>query len=209
MQSIKNFLKPSWIKFAIMVAFPVMIYISFFDSTALAFMFLFSVLLWPIMIIEIWSVISYLLIAIYWYLLACLIIFISKKTKIGKEIIIALPIVIISLCLCSAIFIPRPNYSPPRDGRIAADMNQIRSEAQIVELEDYGSYAGVCIDNDVVDLIEDIDGYAPSSASCFAEKDAYCVTVELNSGDYYCVDSKLNSISGPSNSCTKENKSCE
>ena len=95
-----------------------------------------------------------------------------------------------------------------KDGRITADMNQIRSSMQIVELKD-GTYAHACTDTDIVALIADIDDYAPNPASCFADTDACCVTVELISGDFYCVDSDLNSYSSPSNSCTAENKSCK
>ena len=99
-------------------------------------------------------------------------------------------------------------HSITNDSHIATNMIQIRSSAMIVELKE-GTYANVCTDDNIATMIEDINDYAPGSASCFAEEDAYCVTVELNDGDFYCVDSNLNSYSSPSNSCTAENKACK
>ncbi len=89
-----------------------------------------------------------------------------------------------------------------KDGRVAADMNQIRSEAQIIELESgNSSYAGVCADADVIALIADIDNQVPGSAFCANSASAYCVEVTLNSGDHYCVDSTLKSVSNSATSC--------
>ncbi len=153
---------------------------------------------------------SIIVVAIYWYLSACLIILIHEKLKLlkfGKFIIVTIPIIAVFFYFL-ILTINLPNGGRSINGRIRADMNQIRSEAQIVELET-NSYADVCANDDIVDLITDIDKNAPIPASCFAEEDAYCVTVELNSGDFYCVDSDLRSISGASNACTEENKSCK
>ena len=211
MQSIEKFLKFSWVKLEIMIGFLVIFSWSFaLDKTEITPIFLFGIFLWPIVVMGAESsmdtLLNFFITINYWYLLACLIAFISEKTKVGKKIIIAITVMIICFSLCAAIFVPEPKYN--REARIISGMNQIRSEAQIVKMKD-SNYAGVCIDNDIVTLIADIDKNAPTPAICFAEKDACCVTVELNSGDFYCVDSNLSSYSSSSNSCTAENKACK
>lgn len=130
---------------------------------------------------------------------------ISKKYRIAL-----IAFMIISCLLWTTVFISITSNRPggSRDGRINADMNQIRSEAQIVE-RDTGSYAGVCADADIVALIKDINSLAPSKAKCHNSALEYCVTVELNSGDFYCVDSDLRSTSDINKTCTADNKSCE
>ena len=95
-----------------------------------------------------------------------------------------------------------------KDGRVAADMNQIRSEAQIVELED-GDYDGVCADADIIALIADIDANASGSALCIDTTAGYCVEVELNSGDHYCVDSSLHSEVNTATTCAAANLACD
>ena len=151
-----------------------------------------------------------LIIAIYWYFFACLTISIHENKKISnfsKITIVIIPIVvIISLFLTLAFSSDDGGIS--RDGRIIVDMNQIRSQAVTIDLQT-DDHSTVCANSDIVALIQDIDNYAPTPASCFADSTAYCVTVELNSGDFYCVDSALHSISGASNTCTAENKACQ
>ena len=95
-----------------------------------------------------------------------------------------------------------------KDGRVTADMNQIRSEAQIVELED-GDYDGVCADADIIALIADIDANASGTALCVDATTGYCVEVMLNSGDEYCVDSALRSISAAATACAAGNIACQ
>ena len=135
---------------------------------------------------------------------------IAKAEKsISKKYRIALIVFMTIACLfLTIVFIDNNRPKGAKDPRIAAGMNQIRSEAQIVE-RDTGSYAGVCADADIVALIKDINSLAPSKAECHNSALEYCVTVELNSGDFYCVDSDLRSTSDINKTCTADNKSCE
>ncbi len=97
-----------------------------------------------------------------------------------------------------------------KDGRVAADMNQIRSEAQIVELED-GDYANICSDADIDALEADIAANSSGSvaATCAANAAGYCVSVQLHSGEWYCVDSDLTSWSTSTNSCSAAGDRCD
>ena len=95
-----------------------------------------------------------------------------------------------------------------KDTRIISYMDQIAATAMMINFED-NSYAGICTDHKIAIPIKTVDDNSPGYASCFAEKDAYCITVELNNGEFYCVDSVLNFYSSPSNSCTADNKSCK
>ncbi len=91
-----------------------------------------------------------------------------------------------------------------KDGRVIADMNQIRSQAQIVELED-DDWADVCADTDITTLIADIGDQVDGSATCVDDVlgTGYCVYVALNeSGQYYCVDSTLKSVKTGTNPAT-------
>ena len=227
MQSIKNFLFPGWKKLLkVFVLFLIITPITKFllaepgyseIVSIISGIILFSLVMpAAFLVYDVFglepSLINLLIpIAIYWYLLACLIIFICENKKISnayKLTIITAPIIFILVFIITVMILDKSEYDPNYDGKIMGNMNQIRSEAQIVELED-NNFAGICADNDIIDLIIDIDKNAPSPASCFSEKAAYCVTVELNSGDFYCVDSALRSISTAATSCTAENKSCK
>lgn len=95
-----------------------------------------------------------------------------------------------------------------KDGRVKADMNQIRSEAQIIELET-DSYATVCTNADIVTLTDDIEANAATDTiTCYDTTDAYCVSIELNSGEFYCVDSGLNSSASTTDNCDGDNDLC-
>lgn len=213
MQSIKKFLKPNWRKLATTIGLPLIVLVFLISDMGknLVLLNIFLIFFWPIIILKsevllIISILVYLMMFFYWYLLACLIILVYKKLKLlkfGKFIIAIIPIIIFLII----IFAPQSN--PHRfDGRITSNMSQIRTSAVIYE-NNHNTYVGVCTNDDIAAMIADIDERAPSPASCFAGKDAYCVTVELNWGEFYCVDSNMNSYSSPSNSCTAENKSCK
>ncbi len=222
MQSIKNFLFPGWKKL-------IKVFAVFLAATFVAGFLLeggyggilslipgivFFILAFPSFLMQSIfglepSLINLLIIAIYWYFFACLIISIYENKKISNFNKFTAPIILI--IIIPVILVIMADSSKPghgRDDRITADMNQIRSCAQIVEMED-GNYADVCTEEEIVALIADINDNAPTPASCFAEENAYCVTVELNSGDFYCVDSALRSISTTTISCTEKNKSCK
>lgn len=82
-----------------------------------------------------------------------------------------------------------------KDARIIADMSQIRSTAEIY-LASNGSYQGLCDSTDISNIASDTASqggknyYCQVSSSPFND---YCAEVELNSGKWWCVDSKLRS----------------
>ena len=92
-----------------------------------------------------------------------------------------------------------------RDARITADMNQVRSTAEIIN-SDTNTYANVacsaigaactCSNGDVDRLCEDI--YAQNNSSALAirvntNSNGYCAYGLMNNGKYWCVDSGLRS----------------
>lgn len=79
-----------------------------------------------------------------------------------------------------------------RDARIIADMGQIRSTAEIIFGND-GNYDNVnCTVGDVKTLCDDITAQGGSiTINRSADSTSYCAEAELNSGQYYCVDSTL------------------
>lgn len=105
-----------------------------------------------------------------------------------------------------------------KDGRIITDLGEIRTLAEVF----YGnqtpnSYSGLCTNSDVVKLRDDICAQKGQSAgcgsphwNCNASTGAYCVSVQLNSGAYWCVDSTLVSkqySSAPT--CTASDFTCD
>jgi len=77
-----------------------------------------------------------------------------------------------------------------KDGRIMADMNQIRSAAEVYYGNNNDSYSG--LSSEVGNLTTDISNQG-GSASVYVNSngEAYCAVTTLNSGDYWCVDSSL------------------
>lgn len=221
MQSIKNFLFPGWKKlikvFAIFLAatFIARLLLEGGYSDVLSFIsgIVFFILAFPSFLMQSIfgmepSLINLLIIAIYWYFFACLMISIYENKKISNFDKFVIPIILIIIVPIYLILALQSKPHHRFDGRIISDMNQIRTAGEIWK-GNHNTYAGVCTDNDVAALIAGIDDEAPNPVSCFAEESAYCVTVELNSGEFWCVDSNLNSYSSTSNSCTAKNKSCE
>lgn len=93
-----------------------------------------------------------------------------------------------------------------RDARIMADMNQIRSAAELYNNE-VGNYNGISTP-ELATL--SIDIHAQNDWPTFATTSTtYCAYAKLNSGNYWCVDSTLysadtGSASAPTN-CTVAN----
>ena len=84
-----------------------------------------------------------------------------------------------------------------RDGRAIADMNQIRSEATIIELEEE-SYLNVSCtgDESIKALCDDIENMEGMKPTIHSTKEAYCAytTLLFEQDRYHCIDSDLNSI---------------
>jgi len=88
-----------------------------------------------------------------------------------------------------------------QDARIQAEMTQIRTIGEIFfSGQSPNSYTGLCANTDVTTLQADILTQGAPSFSCLvstgavgepAAGAAYCVIAQLNSGQFWCVDSAL------------------
>lgn len=94
-----------------------------------------------------------------------------------------------------------------KDGRIIADMSQFRQTAQVIEGND-GDYDNVlCGTGDIKTLCDDINlqkGVTSGAVTVrqnASNTSAYCAEVQLLSGQYYCVDSKLNAKQDANSTC--------
>jgi len=84
-----------------------------------------------------------------------------------------------------------------KDARIIADMNQIRVAAEIHLMNRRPeSYTNFCTSSKATKLKKDIIEQGGTNYSCNVQRGAgagksYCVEVQLNSGNWWCVDSNL------------------
>jgi len=78
-----------------------------------------------------------------------------------------------------------------KDGVVMSSMGQLRVEAEIIYGENSASYVKVETDptTEWIALVADIDSQVPVPATVESIATAYCVSVALNSGDIWCVDS--------------------
>lgn len=78
------------------------------------------------------------------------------------------------------------------EARIKADMSQLRVAAEIIYIDEGGSYANVSCQNEDMKLIcDDIKNYTGIEPIIYAFKNEYCAYVKLTSEDkYWCVDSQ-------------------
>lgn len=101
-----------------------------------------------------------------------------------------------------------------KDARIQADMSQIRTAAELFYSEQSpNTYTGLCSDTDITTLETDVGNQGGTNFTCLvstggggepAAGAAYCVYAQLNSTQWWCVDSKLRSkqySAEPSTTC--------
>ena len=82
-----------------------------------------------------------------------------------------------------------------KDGRIMAEMGQLRSAAEVWYGNNNNSYLGFCTDSTTtVPIQTDIGVQGGTSWQCTSSAAVYCAEIKLNSGGYYCVDSTLKSL---------------
>ena len=80
-----------------------------------------------------------------------------------------------------------------KDGVIMSDMGQLRAEAEVIYAQNSNTYTGlgtgVVLTDAWTALITDINAQCADTAVIGDAAQAYCVTITLNSGDEWCVDS--------------------
>jgi len=119
-------------------------------------------------------------------------------------------IMIIGLLAGIALVFLRESRNQARDGRIVADMGQLRSTAQIISARDRDYDRLGCVDADGTGgeatvetngktLCADMDTQNGSYAAANVVKNGgpgfgaiatrYCIEIQLNSAQWYCIDS--------------------
>jgi len=104
----------------------------------------------------------------------------------------------LSLFALFGIFVISPN--PPHPSlskeqikpRVESAMAQIRAKAEIIKDRE-GGYALLSCDYDqeMWNLCDDIEEHIGSKPTIHSNKEAYCAYIQLDSREYYCVDSTL------------------
>ena len=79
-----------------------------------------------------------------------------------------------------------------QDAKIISSMGQLRTVGEYFR-GDNNSYTGLCSDADVTTLANDITAQGGANYNCQAVANSYCIEVQLNSGNWWCVDSALRS----------------
>ena len=81
-----------------------------------------------------------------------------------------------------------------KDGRITADMSQMRSAGEVFYGNTGNVYTGLCADGSIDTLEADITAQGGTNVVCSASATSYCVEAQLNaSNSFWCVDSALTS----------------
>ena len=108
--------------------------------------------------------------------------------------------------LASIVLVAYPSaQNRAKDGVVMADMDQLRTAAEVAKgTSTAGDYSTIETNSDCVALKADIDSRVPGSLTYHYKVDGsdyseYCAVVQLNSGNYWCVDS--NYYSGTDHSC--------
>jgi prepilin-type N-terminal cleavage/methylation domain-containing protein len=119
------------------------------------------------------------------------------RKKKGFTLIELLVVISIIGILASVVLVSLGEArSRAKDGRVIADMNQLRSVGEVYAGNNGDSYTG--LDANVDENTIESDVYAHAGAGAYTMRinaggTGYCATAKLNSGHYWCVDSLLHS----------------
>ncbi len=129
------------------------------------------------------------------------------NNKKGFTLIELLVVIAIIGILSSIVLVAlRGARNKAKDGRIIAEMSQLRSLAEV-------SYDGAAYNisgTDYDSLETDINAQSDGSLTLHQQGDEYCAYVSLNEGDDYCIDSTgfADEVSDASTSCDGDTYTC-
>jgi prepilin-type N-terminal cleavage/methylation domain-containing protein len=122
----------------------------------------------------------------------------SPKKKGFTLIELLVVIAIIGILAAIVLISVRRALNTAKDGRITAELDQVRTRAEMFAIENNQQYTGLCTNADIVALQNDICAQKGQAAGCGSphfvcnvSANAYCVYSQLNSGKYWCVDSTM------------------
>ena len=111
--------------------------------------------------------------------------------SLHKGISMAITVIILSILLTSFFLTEASAF----DGRIISDMNQMRSEATIIELKGDSYLDMSCVgDQEIKSLCDDVEAQAGVKPIIHSSEEAYCAYAVLENKGYHCIDSNLTSI---------------
>ena len=125
-------------------------------------------------------------------------------------------IAIIGLLASIALIALTGARNQARDARIISDMGQLRGVVAEAHLGSQGSYSGFCGDAEALFLRDDIctqKGQAPGCGTphweCYDASGDFCIQSQMNSGQWWCVDSTLKSQQYASTTCSSSARRCQ
>jgi len=95
-----------------------------------------------------------------------------------------------------------------KDARIISELDQLRTAAELYYAKK-NEYEGFCDDSDYKMIEDDIKSQTSGEISCYDSDDKYCVKVELNSGNWRCIDSRITSKEYDSEPSCSPTPACE
>jgi type II secretory pathway pseudopilin PulG len=115
---------------------------------------------------------------------------IKKEKAITLIELLVITAIIVTLGAIFSIVVIKPARDRAKDARIVNSMDQIRKRS-VSYYDEKGSYLGFCADGKVSELLQDIGSLNGNQTSCNAQNRGYCVSVKLNKGTYWCLDSNF------------------
>ena len=120
-----------------------------------------------------------------------------KKTLNRGFTLIELLVVIAIIGILASVVLASLNSARDKgeDAAIKSNLNNARAQAALYYEDNTRSYDGVCAASQsatpggILDLVAGAIGGGAAAADCDDDVDVWAVEKELNSGEFYCVDS--------------------